>query len=183
MKATIITMFALLLSSHLVVAQEAAEMPSMEEMMQMMTQMAQPLEDAFLDQWVGDFHGTGNSMGITSTEETHVEWGLNHHVLRMDIHSTMTTPDGGTMEYWGTCYLKPEGEGQYTGLYIDSMGMMGDFAASAEGNALTMQWEDTPMGNGRRTMTLNEDGSWTAVEQMQGPDGSWVEVGTFTYTR
>jgi hypothetical protein len=145
---------------------------------------APPPQDALLDARVGNWVGTGTMMGMPITETAEMQWILGHQFLESHSTSTVTMPDGQEMTFEMRMMTKPNGDGTYTGVYMDSMGMMGEFSGRVEEGNMVSEWTDPMHGTQNRGIDIfAEDGTWTMQFFTMGPDGNWAESGSMTYSR
>jgi hypothetical protein len=143
-----------------------------------------PAEDAALDARAGTWQGTGVMMGMQVSETLHASWILGHQFFVSHSTMTMTMPDGQQMPMEMQMTMKPNGDNTYSGVYMDSWGMMGDFTARIDeaGNMIT-EWADPGDGMSHRAVETPTTDGWTMQYMSQQPDGSWVESGAMIYTR
>lgn len=143
---------------------------------------AKPGEDKVLGFFVGTWEGKGQHMGFPMKATTEYAWVLGKQFLKGE--SRVQAGDG-SFTYEATIHFKPAAkEGEYSVVWLDSMGNIITSTMTAKGNTLTMEsMEKTPQGEhpARSEITMGEKG-W--VDKSMGKkDGKWIEFGSMTFTR
>jgi hypothetical protein len=144
-----------------------------------------PAADATLDAQVGTWQGSGTMMGMQMTETVTTDWALGHQFLVSHATASMILPDGSQVTVESQMVIKPNGDGTYAGIYMDSWGLMGEFTGRLdESGHFSMEWTDPSEGDTHRSVeTSSAEGTRNIQFLTQQPDGSWAESGGMTYTR
>lgn len=110
---------------------------------------AAPVEDAFLDRFVGVWEGEGQIEGQEALEFSSWEWVLGHQFLSVTYMATRLSAELESSTYEGYGYFRPAEGGGYRATWLDSLGVMAPMTARRDGEALIVEWEPRPQGPAR----------------------------------
>jgi hypothetical protein len=95
--------------------------------------------DPLLSRLVGQWSGTGTVLNQPSQIQMSWSWELGGRFMRLTFRNEMgTAPKMNVFE--GHAYYRPNGEGQYRGMWFDNAGMLRPLEAKREGDALVSKW-------------------------------------------
>lgn len=120
-----------------------------------------PLEDEYLERFVGEWEYTGtmNFMGkpseFTATET--IEWILNHQFILGRYHQPST--EEGKADFEGISIMRSTpGTNQYQGWWFDVHAASDTTKGTRDGDSFSWEGEG-PMGKMRGTSTVTKDGT------------------------
>ena len=143
---------------------------------------AKPGEDKILSRFVGKWEAEGKHMKAPLKATAEYNWSLGKQFLKGDVH---IASGDGKFVYDSALYFRPtDKEGQYSVVWLDSMGNIINSTMKASGSTLTMEWmEKTPLGDhpAKSEITLHDEG-WTDRSFGKMND-AWVEFGSLTFKK
>ena len=109
----------------------------------------------------GDWQGTGETLGMTSTQRARWEPALGAAFFRFVFDNRMTAADGKETRFRAEAFYRVGRDGAVTGTWLDSRGVTQPLAGGQdETGALVILWGTEETERGRSTYRLvDEDGT------------------------
>lgn len=145
--------------------------------------LASSQSDPFLNQFSGSWRGDGKSLGMTARLHLNWEWVLGNKFLRLNLKSTMQTPNGEARVFEGHAYYQSLGKSKYEGKWFDSRGVSFPIKAEAVGDTLIGLWGTPETEEGKSTYRIIEPGKMEVLDSVKQKDGSWKEFGRWVVVR
>lgn len=131
----------------------------------------------------GDWQGTGETLGMTSTQRARWEPALGAAFFRFVFDNRMTAADGKETRFRAEAFYRVGRDGAVTGTWLDSRGVTQPLAGGQdETGALVILWGTEETERGRSTYRLVDD-ALEITDEVVGEDGNWRVFGQTRLTR
>lgn len=131
----------------------------------------------------GDWQGTGETLGMTSTQRARWEPALGAAFFRFVFDNRMTAADGKETRFRAEAFYRVGRDGAVTGTWLDSRGVTQPLAGGQdETGALVILWGTEETERGRSTYRLVDD-VLEITDEVVGEDGNWRVFGQTRLTR
>lgn len=125
----------------------------------------------------GEWQGTGEVLGMASTQEARWEPALDAAFFRFVFDNRMTASDGRESRFRAEAFYRVGKDGGVTGTWLDSRGMTLPFTGIVdESGTLLTEWGTSDTERGRSSYRLN-DGALEVTDEVMSPDGGWRVFG------
>ena len=149
-----------------------ASVPLAEE-----TTPSQPLE-----QWLGEWHGTGTTSGAAARLTLKWERALGGRFVRLTLLNEIGN-EPTRQRFEGLAMYWPGVAGRVNGRWFDSQGVVHLLDGALEPDALIAEWGDGTTARGRSTYRLLGADAMEVIDEIRRKDGSWSEFGRFRLER
>lgn len=131
----------------------------------------------FFAELAGNWEGTGEVLGMASTQQARWEPALGAAFFRFVFDNRMTAADGKESRFRAEAFYRVGGDGAVTGTWLDSRGMTLPLAGALdEGGALVVLWGTAETERGRSTYRLAGD-TLEITDEVVAEDGGWRVFG------
>lgn len=142
----------------------------------------EPTPSQPLEQWLGEWHGTGTTSGAPARLTLRWERALGGRFVRLTLLNEIGN-EPTRQRFEGLAMYWPGVAGRMNGRWFDSQGAMHLLDGALEATALIAEWGDGTTPRGRSTYRLMGANSMEVIDEIRRKDGSWSEFGRFRLER
>jgi hypothetical protein len=142
----------------------------------------EPAPSRPLEQWLGEWRGTGTTSGAPAQLNLKWERALGGRFVRLTLVNEIGA-EPTRQRFEGLAMYWPGAAGRLNGRWFDSQGATHLLDAVLEPDALIAEWGDGTTARGRSTYRLLAPDAMEVIDEIRGKDGTWREFGRFRMQR
>jgi hypothetical protein len=135
-----------------------------------------------LEQWLGEWHGTGTTSGAPAKLTLKWERALEGRFVRLTLLNEIGA-EPTRQRFEGLAMYWPGADGRMNGRWFDSQGVMHVLDGTLQPDALIAEWGDGTTPRGRSTYRLLGSDAMEVIDEIRRKDGTWREFGRFRLER